>query len=79
MTKPDKIEQLVAHANDCVSRYDLEAALKFYEKACLGWQPNSCDKFVGGIALIRTHHPPLSPLAWELHHHRPYQKLVKTS
>lgn len=28
-----KIEKLIAHANECVARYDIEAAIKFYEKA----------------------------------------------
>ena len=42
MAKPDKIEQLVAHANDCMSRYDLEAALKFYEKA-VSLSPENTD------------------------------------
>ena len=32
-TKPKKIQQLLAHAADCISKYELESAYKFYEKA----------------------------------------------
>jgi tetratricopeptide (TPR) repeat protein len=31
--KPKKIQLLLAHATDCMSKYDLEGAYKFYEKA----------------------------------------------
>jgi tetratricopeptide (TPR) repeat protein len=31
--KPPKIQLLLAHATDCMSKYDLEGAIKFYEKA----------------------------------------------
>jgi 4-hydroxyphenylpyruvate dioxygenase-like putative hemolysin len=29
-----KVQQLVSHAQQCMQRYELDAALKFYEKVC---------------------------------------------
>lgn len=38
----DKVQQLVGHAQQCMQRYDLDAALKFYEKA-VGLEPDNTD------------------------------------
>ena len=37
-----KVQQLVSHAQQCMQRYDLDAALKFYEKA-VGLEPDNTD------------------------------------
>ena len=54
-----KVQQLVSHAQQCMQRYELDAALKFYEKVCalLICKPQvlsqvkvcrvSCDAFSG--------------------------------
>ena len=40
--KPKKIQLLLAHAADCMSKYDLEGAYKFYEKA-VSFSPEDTD------------------------------------